>query len=173
MRLLTLVRHGKSDWSVDCDDRHRPLNARGRRQAPITGAWIGAHLPPVDAAVVSPAVRTQMTWDLLHQDWKKTPPVEVVEDLYTFSGLDVIPTIRALAPMTRHAVLVGHNPAVEELVTTLTGEQCVMKTSARAVIAIHSSWTFVGQTPARLVIAGRPDSVDLTSMDKLSTQSSR
>lgn len=139
----------------------------------MTGAWIGAHLPPVDSAVVSPAVRAHMTWDLIRREWKKTPPVEVVEDLYTFSGLDLLPVIRSLPPMTRHAVLVGHNPALEELVTTLTGERCVMKTSARAVIAIHSSWTFVGQTPARLVISGRPESIDLTSSDQLSSQPSR
>lgn len=161
MRLLTLVRHGKSDWSVDCDDRARPLNDRGRRQAPITGAWMAAHLPKIDSAVVSPAERAQATWALVADQLRHKPDVSTVEALYTFDGDDLFPVVRALSPMTRHAVLVGHNPAFEEFIAALTGQTCEIKTSARAVLTVPSSWSQLSAGSCELLVAGRPESAEL------------
>jgi phosphohistidine phosphatase len=59
---LILSRHAKSGWDdPDLSDHDRPLNARGRGDAPKVGAWLRAkgYLP--DAALVSSARRTQET----------------------------------------------------------------------------------------------------------------
>ncbi|MBK6580418.1 MAG: histidine phosphatase family protein [Sandaracinaceae bacterium] len=41
MRRLLLTRHAKSDWSTEAPDDHaRPLNKRGRRDAPRVGALV-------------------------------------------------------------------------------------------------------------------------------------
>ena len=64
-RTLILLRHAKSDWSGEEPDIDRPLAKRGRRQAPDTGRWLARSIHGIDLAVVSPAVRTRKTWDLV------------------------------------------------------------------------------------------------------------
>ena len=71
---LILVRHAKSDWSGTEADIDRPLNDRGRQQAPLVGKWLNHHLPVIDRAVVSPAVRAQATWSLAAEELAVHPP---------------------------------------------------------------------------------------------------
>ena len=41
MKKLYLVRHAKSSWKYpDLDDFERPLNNRGKKDAPIMGHWL-------------------------------------------------------------------------------------------------------------------------------------
>jgi len=40
MKRLIFMRHAKSDWALGLPDRDRPLNARGRRSAPVMGDWL-------------------------------------------------------------------------------------------------------------------------------------
>lgn len=147
---LVLMRHGKSDWSVNATDQDRPLTARGRRQAAEAGRWIADNATP-DLAVVSPATRAARAWELAAAELPEQPPVRVEEDAYTFDGLDLLGVVRSLKKKHRTVVLVGHNPACEELVELLTGEKPEMKTSALAVVQLPD-W----RSPGQLVAHGRP-----------------
>ena len=155
-RTLILMRHGKSDWSVPVSDRRRPLTDRGRRQAAEAGRWLARHAGPIDLAVVSPAVRAADAWDLAAAELPDAPPVRVEERAYTFDGSDLLELLRSFgqAPElgTRGTVvLVGHNPACEELLELLTGTAPEMKTSALAVLELED-W----QGRGRVVAHGRP-----------------
>ena len=48
-RRLVVVRHAKSAWPDDVPDEQRPLNPRGRRDAPVAGRWIRERVERVDA----------------------------------------------------------------------------------------------------------------------------
>ena len=65
---LVLIRHAKSDYPWGVDDHDRPLNERGRRDAPQVGAWLDEHLTwgaaGAPAVRVSTARRAQLTWTL-------------------------------------------------------------------------------------------------------------
>lgn len=62
MRTLAVVRHAKSDWTHDLPDDERPLNPRGRRDAPVLGDWLAEHLTGgVDLVVCSTATRARET----------------------------------------------------------------------------------------------------------------
>lgn len=61
MKRVILVRHAKSDWSVDSDDFDRPLNERGKRDAPMMAARLQKRKIPIDAFVSSPAKRALRT----------------------------------------------------------------------------------------------------------------
>lgn len=155
-RTLIVMRHGKSDWSVPVDDRHRPLKKRGRRQAAEAGRWLAANTPTIDLAVVSPAVRAADAWRLAAAELPDTVPERVEERAYTFAGADLLEIVRGLAsaPEARDAntvVLVGHSPACDELVAHLTGEPVTMKTSGLAVVVMQQ-WG----GPAELTAHGRP-----------------
>lgn len=156
MHTLVLVRHAKSDWSALAADRDRPLAPRGRRQAPETGTWLAAHGPRSELAVVSPARRARETWELVAAQLDG-PPREVIEPAaYTFDGDELLAVVRELPEDVSVVTLVGHNPAMEELVEALTGRGVRMPTSALAVVELDA-WSDAGDGGARLSVAGRPD----------------
>jgi phosphohistidine phosphatase len=155
-RTLVLLRHAKSDWSGGEPDAARPLAKRGRRQAPEAGRWLAEHLDGIDLAVVSPATRARSTWDLVAGELDVPPRVLVEERVYGASDRELHDVVRGLPDAVRTAVLVGHNPGLEDLVLRLTGEWAPMPTSAIAVLAVPGSWSTTGAGRATLRTAGRP-----------------
>lgn len=151
---LVLLRHGKSDWSVDVCDADRPLTKRGKRQAADTGRWLGRHLP-VDLALVSTAKRAQQTWKVVCAELPRTAPCRETSALYTHDGSDVLRLVRSLPGSARCVVVVGHNPALEEAVDRLTGAWVELPTSAMAVVRL-GAWADAGTTPGKLEGYGRP-----------------
>jgi phosphohistidine phosphatase len=149
---LVVVRHAKSDWSTPVSDHERPLAARGRRQAPDLGRWMASHLDPLDLAVVSTATRARQTWDLIAAALPAAPPVRLEREAYTFSGYVLEDVVARLPEDARTVALVGHNPAVEELVEILTGDWVRMPTSSLAVVALQA-W---GARTGTVLLAGRP-----------------
>jgi phosphohistidine phosphatase len=155
-RTLVLIRHAKSDWSGEHADADRPLSSRGLRQAPEAGAWLVASGLVVAAAVVSPAQRARSTWELVAAQLPYAVPTDLNEDVYTFSGAEVLQVVRRLDDAAECVVIVGHNPAMEELIAAMTGEFAPMPTSAVAVIELTGGWRRAGRVLARLVTWGRP-----------------
>lgn len=149
-RTLVVMRHGKSDWSVDVSDQDRPLTDRGRRQAAGAGRWLEEHGGAFDLALVSPAERAHAAWALAAAELSAPPPVRREPRAYTFDGLELMSLVRSLEE-ERRVVLVGHNPACEELLVLLTGEQPQMRTSELAVVDLPD-W----RSPGSLLAHGRP-----------------
>jgi phosphohistidine phosphatase len=155
-RTLILLRHSKSDWSTGEDDVHRPLAKRGRRQAPEAGRWLAANVGPIDLAVVSPAVRTRSTWELVAAELAVPPPARFDERMYAASGGTLLTVVRDLSDELETVVLVGHNPGLEDLASTLTGRWVHLPTSAIAVLSVSGAWSAVGESTAELRASGRP-----------------
>lgn len=155
-RSLVLIRHAKSDWSGQHLDVDRPLASRGLRQAPEAGGWLAGSGLVVAAAVVSPARRARSTWELVAGQLPYDVPTELNEDVYTFSGTELLQVVRRLDDADECVVIVGHNPAMEQLISALTGEWAPMPTSAVAVIELTGGWRRAGRVLARLVTWGRP-----------------
>jgi len=153
-RTLVLIRHAKSDWSGDEDDYDRPLAKRGRRQAPESGAWIAANLS-LDLAVVSPAARAQITWELVAAELAEEPEVRLDERVYAAWGRELLAVVRELPDSATTVALVGHNPGLEDLLAELIGEWVPMPTSAVAVVDLEGPWSWAGPG-AVLRTAGRP-----------------
>ena len=57
-RRLILMRHAKSDWGTGDDDHDRPLNARGRGDAPRVGEALRELGWVPDLVVLSDSART-------------------------------------------------------------------------------------------------------------------
>lgn len=155
MTQLILIRHAKSDWSAGADDRHRPLNPRGTHQAPATGEWVAAQFDELDLAVVSVATRAQQTWELVAAHLDPLPEVIDSEEAYTFDGDDLADVVAALPSSVETVILVGHNPALEELIGLATRSSVPMPTSAVAVLELDG-WETVADGTGTVVTAGRP-----------------
>ena len=123
MKTLHLLRHAKSAWDQPgLADRERPLNKRGQRDAPRMGAALGAQLAPMSCAV-SPARRAQLTLDGLCNGWPALADRQhyTEEDLYTFACDDLMGWIAAQDEHHQALFLIGHNPALTDLVNELSG----------------------------------------------------
>jgi phosphohistidine phosphatase len=155
-RTLILLRHAKSDWSGDESDIDRPLAPRGRRQAPDAGRWLAGNIPGIDLAVVSPASRARATWDLAAAELGAPPPNRVDDRVYAASERELLALVRQLPDDVWTVVLVGHNPGLEDLASTLVGESTPMPTCTLAVVTLSGSWSETGGHPAELRALGRP-----------------
>ncbi|MGH3426318.1 MAG: SixA phosphatase family protein [Pseudonocardiaceae bacterium] len=139
-RTLILLRHAKSAWPKDTADVARPLATRGRRDAPAVGLWLRERAPRIDLVVCSTAVRAVQTWDLAASQLDLIPRVRYEQRLYGASAEDLLTATVELPLKTSTAVLVGHNPGLEDFLTLLTGAEEELKTSAIAVITTPCDW---------------------------------
>ena len=159
-RTLVLLRHAKSDWPADVPDHERPLADRGRRAAPVMGRWLREEGYRPDHAMCSTALRTRQTWELVGTELDADPPAEFEPRLYGATVQDLLDVI-ASAPENAGTVLViGHNPGIEHLALTLTGDvpsvdrdriRRKYPTAAAAVFEWPGGWDQVATGSARLV----------------------
>jgi phosphohistidine phosphatase len=114
MATLLLLRHAKSAWPPGVPDHLRPLNERGLRDAPAAGRML-AERPHVDLALVSPAVRTEQTFDLAVAELPARPPMRTDERIYEAQVADLLDVIAQTDDSVRRLLLVGHNSSIEML----------------------------------------------------------
>lgn len=119
-KTLLLMRHAKSSWSDErLTDFNRPLNGRGTRaaraMAPLVAAWqpqwIGCSL----------AQRTRETLIPIVALLEAPADIALTADLYEASEAAYLRRIRALAGTVDRALIIGHNPVLEDLCSTLIG----------------------------------------------------
>jgi len=124
MKTLHLLRHAKSSWNQPgLSDRERGLNKRGKRDAPRMGEALAQRMAPMSIAV-SPARRAQLTLDGMCAGWTALGDVPhyTEEDLYTFSSDDLFQWIAGQEDDHGDLFIIAHNPALTDLVNTLTGQ---------------------------------------------------
>ncbi|MGB5733110.1 MAG: histidine phosphatase family protein [Thiohalocapsa sp.] len=149
-RELLLLRHAKSDWdSGAADDFDRPLAKRGRKDAPLVGAWLYREGMIPDHFVSSPAARARETALLVCKslDLKKK---RIVWDqgVYESDLAGLLEVLARVPPGSGTVLLVGHNPGLETLVRFLTGNDVdepsdgkLMPTAALARLEMPDDWS--------------------------------
>lgn len=148
-RQLAILRHAKSAWPEGVPDPRRPLAKRGLRDAPAAGRWLRDHLGTPDAVVCSPAERTRQTWALVAAELDDPPSATIDDRIYAAVGL--IAVVRDLPDTAATSLMVGHNPAMEELAELLSGCRLEMKTSSVAVLIWTGRWADATTGVARLL----------------------
>lgn len=133
MKLLTLLRHAKSDWSTaDAADFDRPLKNRGRRDAPQMGDYFAKLGLVPDLIVSSPAKRARQTAELFAVAAGYRQAIVWVDNAYMASGSELMSIVRDQPDTAGHVLLVGHNPGLEHLAAQLIGADTYdMATSIR------------------------------------------
>jgi phosphohistidine phosphatase len=114
-RRLVLLRHAKSDWPSGVADHDRPLGQRGRAEAPQAGRWLAAAGLVPDLALVSSAVRTRQTWNLVSDQFDAQVPTTFSDDLYESGLVGSLALLRTLPDDVGTVLVVGHNPTTESL----------------------------------------------------------
>ena len=138
MKRLLVLRHAKSSWAdTSLDDWQRPLNDRGRRDAPRVGAWLRDRSLVPDLIVTSDAVRARETAAAVATAAGYTREIVVEPSLYHATPADAIAVLNSVGNQTARTVLiVGHNPGLEDLVSRLSGEHHDLVTAAIVELAV-------------------------------------
>ncbi|WP_194918462.1 SixA phosphatase family protein [Catenulispora rubra] len=162
---LILLRHAKSDWPDGVADHDRPLSARGRRDAPRTGAWLVDNDRVPDRAAVSTALRTQETYELAAEAFPAGPEVLLLDDLYAASAGEMLEVIRRTPEGIGTLMIVSHNPGTQYLALALADEanpELVTKVHARyptntlTVLEFDGVWATLDPAGASIVAVESP-----------------
>jgi phosphohistidine phosphatase len=137
MKTLLLMRHAKSSWKDDSlADYDRPLNKRGRRDAPRMGRLIREEGLTPDAILCSGALRARMTAESVADQCGFEGEITILEELYASDPETLLEAINPLPEDYASVLLVAHNPGIEELVEALTGKYRRMPTGALAYLML-------------------------------------
>ena len=137
MKTLLVLRHAKSSWNdPSIDDHDRPLNARGTHDAPRMGLLVRELQLAPDVIISSDAVRARVTAAAVAEALGSAEEIRLERRLYLASPADIAAVVRSVPASATTAMIVGHNPGLEQLVERLTGESNELPTGALAQIAL-------------------------------------
>ena len=144
MKTLLLLRHAKSSWGdSSASDFDRPLAPRGIADAPRIGRALRQQGPLPDLILSSPALRATQTIEAVAQAAGLVSP-QFDESLYGASAGELLEIVTHIPAASSCAMLVGHNPGFEELLSRLTDSSHEMPTAALACVGLkNESWADV------------------------------
>ena len=122
MKTLLLVRHAKSSWdNFSISDEERPLNDRGKKNAPEMAKRLVKKKVMIDAILTSPAKRAKSTAEYFAEehDLKKSK-IKVVPDLYMAGKEAFVKAIRNAPKKADTIALFSHNNGITEFANILS-----------------------------------------------------
>jgi phosphohistidine phosphatase len=116
---LWLLRHAKSSWDdPGLDDRDRPLAPRGEQSADRMSDYLRSSGIRPEVVLCSSALRTRQTLARVLSALGPELEIHVEPGLYTFDAASLLERVRWI-PDGISAMLIGHNPAMQELALRL------------------------------------------------------
>lgn len=149
VKTILVMRHAKSSWDDESmPDQDRPLNKRGKHDAPRMGDLLKTEGLLPDLIISSSAKRAQSTVELVAEAADYTGEIRWDDSLYATGPEAYVAVMRTLPDDVGKVMVVGHNPGLEELVAMLTDEWARLPTSAIAEIKLNlSHWAELGYEP--------------------------
>ncbi len=149
---LLLLRHAKSSWDdPSLADHDRPLAPRGRKAAKRIGEYLRSEETEVSLVLCSSARRTRETLERVQ------PPGEVMIEpgLYGASASQLLERLRRVPDDFESVMLIGHNPALEDLTLTLARRGTELAghkfpTGALATLTFSGPWHALAPEEATL-----------------------
>ena len=155
MKQLTLLRHAKSSWAdPSLADHDRPLNKRGKGDAPRMGARMAERNERPSLILTSTAVRARATARLVANALGY--PREFLQSdraLYHADPEQILGVVAEQDDAFEHIVVVGHNPGLTDLANALVPELAVANVPTSGVVAMAlpvNRWADVTDTSGRL-----------------------
>jgi phosphohistidine phosphatase len=159
MKTLLVLRHAKSSWkNTNLADHERPLNKRGKLDAPRMGKLLAEKELTPDLIITSSAERALATAETVALHCGYEQEIIVSRQLYHGDPDDYLDVLREKGESHERVMVVGHNPGMESLVEDLTGSHERMSTAALVQIQLPiDSWVdFTEEVSGELVEVWRP-----------------
>lgn len=165
---LLIVRHAKSDWSLDPDnDFDRPLSATGASDAPRIGQWLASASLKPDLLITSPAKRAIDTAHAI-ADAIHIPGTDIIREprLYLAGQETLLTVIAEISDRFVSVMLVGHNPGLENLLIHLCNDPLpvadngtLLSTGNVFQLRFQAHWENLAGQSGQLVNFLRPNSL--------------
>ncbi|SNC76037.1 phosphohistidine phosphatase [Hymenobacter gelipurpurascens] len=160
MKTLYLMRHAKSSWSFDdLTDQERPLNGRGRDDAPTMGQALANRNIQLNLLVSSPAVRALSTAALVAKEIDYPhDKIQVIDRIYGAEVMDLLDVVRQFPDEADSVLLVGHNNTLTEFANLLSPSSLPELPTA-AIVCLKFScdqWAAINQNNAELYFYDHP-----------------
>ena len=146
MKNLILVRHAKSSWDFpELSDFERPLNSRGKVNAPEMGARLKKQMIIPDLILASPAERALKTAEFIAAEIGY-PPARIQKDrsLYHADYRTFLHVLHGIKDEFNIVMLVGHNPGLTDLACDI-GDQFIDNIPTSGIVGIGlpiGSWHY-------------------------------
>lgn len=160
MKTLYLVRHAKSSWEYEeLDDFERPLNIRGKRDAPYMSKILaGKNIKP-ELIISSPALRAYSTARIfaVNLDYPLSK-LQSSELLYEARASSYFDLIHEIDDSFQSVMLVSHNPGITFMSNAL-GNKFIDNVPTTGIVAVElnvNSWKEVEADCGRLLFFEYP-----------------
>jgi phosphohistidine phosphatase len=159
VKTLLILRHAKSSWdNAHLSDHDRPLNARGKQDAPRVGEVLKEQGIVPDLIITSTAERALATAEAaaIHSDYSHE--LKLDRRLYHAPPSTYLAVLRELGQGPDRVMVVGHNPGLEDLISHLTDATEMMPTAALAHVELPlNHWSdLTDATQGQLIWLWRP-----------------
>lgn len=122
MKRVILVRHAKSSWEdASLPDFERPLNDRGKNDAPMMAKRLLDKKVDIDAFITSPAKRAKKTASLFAKEFgQNKDELVVIDSLYHAGIQDFFEAVEKAPVKAKTIAIFSHNPGITDFVNLLT-----------------------------------------------------
>ena len=122
MKTLILIRHAKSSWDhPGLSDFDRPLNERGKNDAPEMAKRLKEKGIGLDHLVSSPAKRARKTAKYFAEEFGfDKEDIKLVEELYMATQSAFFKAVTDINDKYKTVALFSHNPGITEFASSLT-----------------------------------------------------
>lgn len=162
MKILLIMRHAKSSWTNSfLSDHERPLNGRGKNDAPKMGRLLKSEELTPHLIITSTAKRAADTAEIVAIASDYEGEVIYEADFYLAAPETYIERLQSVTDDVQIVMVVGHNPGMEELVDLMADEREPFTTANIAQIELPiSSWTELSlESEGKLANLWRPKEV--------------
>ncbi|WP_316832010.1 histidine phosphatase family protein [Pedobacter aquatilis] len=159
---LLLIRHGKSDWgNIDLKDFDRPLNKRGKENAPKMAERLVNRAFKFDLIVSSPAKRAKSTAKYFAEAYQ-FEDIRYEEAIYEANTTTLLKVVNDLDDSADTVIMFGHNPGFTDLANELSDADIYNIPTAGMVLMSFpfESWKMVSRGTGDLVFFDYPKNSD-------------
>jgi phosphohistidine phosphatase len=160
LKTLLLIRHAKSDWSTpSLGDIDRPLNERGKRDAPEMAQRLLNQKIKIDAFISSPAKRAKKTATIFAKAYKREKEDIIFREELYLATVDLFFDIIKKTPDDFKSIAVfSHNPGITDFANHLTDARIDnIPTCGIFAISIDTRhWSELENVPRKFLFADYP-----------------
>jgi phosphohistidine phosphatase len=124
MKTIWLIRHAKSSWKdLSLNDFDRPLNSRGKRDAPFMGKRLHSLGFMPDNVFSSPAKRARLTaMEICRSILFPVENIQLEQRIYGAGTSDLLHLINTQEDNTNTVCIFGHNPTLTDFSNYLSSD---------------------------------------------------
>jgi len=162
LKTLFIVRHAKSSWdNPTLSDFERPLNERGKRDAPRMARRLKEKDITIDLMLSSPAKRAMSTCKRIAEVLMyPSEKIRLDDKLYHASEDKMLDIVHGLKDQHNNVMIFGHNPGLTDFVNSLVDGH-IINIPTCGVVACNftvSSWKDIDWGNGKMVFYDYPKS---------------